>query len=100
MVCRWENVAQGLKYVPSSGEALSHCICSLRALPALCCQNLGDVPRPGTAHVLANPEQNKPLAGGQEAPSQPSPPPPPSPASASPRLPRPIQYKIFLPQFS
>lgn len=47
---------------------------SLRALPALCCHNLGDVPRPGSAHIPANREQNKPLAESQEAPSQPPPP--------------------------
>ena len=56
---------------------------SLRALPALCCHNLGDVPRPGSAHIPANREQNKPLAESQEAPSQP---PPPHPA-ASPSAP-------------
>lgn len=64
---------------------------SLRALPALCCHNLGDVPRPGSAHIPANREQNKPLAESQEAPSQP-PPAPPHPA-ASPSAP----FFFFLP---
>jgi hypothetical protein len=94
VVHSWENVAPGLKYLPKQPNTDEGflTLCSLRALPALCCQNLGDVPRPGAAHVPANCAQNKPLAGGQEAPSQP---PPPSSAFFSP----PIQYKIFLPQF-
>lgn len=61
-------------------KAFSQALSSPRALPALCCQNLGDVPRPGAEHVPANWEKNKPLADSQEAPSQPPPPRPPAPA--------------------
>lgn len=62
---------------PSSPARVKRFLTALwprRAILALCCQNLWDVPRPGAAHVPANPQPNKPLARRQEAPSQPPPP--------------------------
>lgn len=57
LVYSWENVAPGRKYLPKQPalmKAFSQALSSPRALPALCCQNLGDVPRPGAEHVPAN----------------------------------------------